>query len=56
MVSMRDGVRSNPKYGDIDFGDQMKIHLRDLHLRWFDYHLKGVQMGLIKKHLFGFLS
>lgn len=40
------GVRKDPKYGDLDFGDEMRINLHNLHLRWFDYHLKGVQNGL----------
>src|SRR5882762_7548984 len=40
------GVRSDPKYGDMDFGPQMATDLRKLHLHWYDYHLKGVQNGL----------
>ncbi len=40
------GWRSNPNYGDINFGDEMAIDFRSLHLRWFDYHLKGISNGL----------
>src|SRR5215467_7028603 len=43
------GVRSDPKYGDMDFGPQMLTDLRKLHLHWYDYHLKGVQNGLDKE-------
>jgi hypothetical protein len=43
------GVRSDPKYGDMDFGPAMLTDLRDLHLHWYDYHLKGVQNGLDKE-------
>ncbi|MBI4474857.1 MAG: CocE/NonD family hydrolase [Acidobacteria bacterium] len=43
------GVRSNPQYGDMDFGLEMAVDLRGLHLRWFDYHLKGIQNGLDKE-------
>jgi putative CocE/NonD family hydrolase len=40
------GVRADPKYGDMDFGPQMLTDLQQLHLHWYDYHLKGVQNGL----------
>jgi putative CocE/NonD family hydrolase len=40
------GVRTDPKYGDMDFGPEMATDLRKLHLRWYDYHLKGAQNGL----------
>ncbi len=40
------GVRTDPEYGDIDFGDTMAIDMRAYHLRWFDYHLKGIANGL----------
>jgi putative CocE/NonD family hydrolase len=43
------GVRSDPKYGDMDFGPQMLTDLRKLHLHWYDYHLKGTQNGLDKE-------
>lgn len=40
------GVRSDPKYGDMDFGPEMLTDLLKLHLHWYDYQLKGVQNGL----------
>ncbi|HEX4229172.1 MAG TPA: CocE/NonD family hydrolase [Bryobacteraceae bacterium] len=40
------GIRTNPKYGDMDFGPQMLTDLGQLHLHWYDYHLKGIQDGL----------
>jgi uncharacterized protein len=43
------GVRSDPKYGDMDFGPQMLTDLQQLHLHWYDYHLKGVRNGLDKE-------
>lgn len=43
------GVRTDPKYGDMDFGPNMSTDLRALHLRWYDYHLKGVANGLDKE-------
>jgi uncharacterized protein len=43
------GVRTDPRYGDMDFGSQMLTDLRQLHLHWYDYHLKGVQNGLEKE-------
>ncbi len=43
------GWRSDPNYGDIDFGSEMAIDYRFLHLQWFDYHLKGIANGLDKE-------
>jgi putative CocE/NonD family hydrolase len=40
------GVRSDPKYGDTDFGAEMLTDLQQLHLHWYDFHLKGIQNGL----------
>jgi len=40
------GVRSDPRYGDMDFGPEMLTDLLQLHLHWYDYQLKGVQNGL----------
>jgi putative CocE/NonD family hydrolase len=40
------GIRTDPKYGEMDFGPQMTTDSRALHLHWYDYHLKGVQNGL----------
>ena len=41
------GVRTNPVYGDVDFGTEVeKINSFDFHMRWFDYHLKGIDNGL----------
>jgi uncharacterized protein len=33
--------------GDIDFGDDARIELLDLQLRWFDHFLKGNDTGLL---------
>jgi len=43
------GIRTDPRYGEMDFGPQMATDSRALHLRWYDYHLKGVQNGLDKE-------
>ncbi len=40
------GWRSDPDYGDINFGDEMALDFRSIHVRWFDYHLKGKSNGL----------
>ena len=39
-------MRDNPIYGDVDFGSEMAIDAHALHLRWYDYHLKGIDNGL----------
>jgi putative CocE/NonD family hydrolase len=43
------GIRTDPKYDEMDFGPQMTTDSRALHLHWYDYHLKGVQNGLDKE-------
>ena len=43
------GIRTDPKYGEMDFGPQMTTDARALHLHWYDYHLKGIQNGLDKE-------
>jgi putative CocE/NonD family hydrolase len=35
--------------GDIDFGPEALIELHDIHLRWFDHFLKGVQTSLFEE-------
>lgn len=40
------GIRPRAHYGDADFGDSVQPNTLQLHLRWFDYHLKGVHNGL----------
>jgi putative CocE/NonD family hydrolase len=35
--------------GDIDFGDQARIELHEMQLRWFDYWLKGMQTGIVEE-------
>lgn len=40
------GIRSDSRYGDMDFGPEMLTDLKELHLHWYDYHLKGVKNGL----------
>ena len=32
--------------GDIDFGDNARIELKEMQLRWFDHWLKGIDTGL----------
>ncbi|MBO68605.1 MAG: hypothetical protein CL398_09870 [Acidiferrobacteraceae bacterium] len=32
-------------YGGLDFGNEAAIDMDDVHLRWFDYWLKGVENG-----------
>ena len=43
------GVRSDRSTATMDFGAQMATDLRQLHLHWYDYHLKGEQNGLDKE-------
>src|SRR5258707_4098719 len=33
--------------GEIDFGPEALIELHDMHLRWFDHFLKGVQTSIL---------
>ncbi|HUU27647.1 MAG TPA: CocE/NonD family hydrolase [archaeon] len=40
---------SRTQLGQIDFGPQAGLDERELHLRWFDYWLKGEQNGLDKE-------
>jgi putative CocE/NonD family hydrolase len=35
--------------GDIDFGSEAAIDYNALRLRWFDYHLKGIDNGIMKE-------
>jgi putative CocE/NonD family hydrolase len=39
-------VPSSGDTGDIDFGDNARIELHELQLRWFDYWLKGLDTGI----------
>lgn len=34
--------------GDVDFGPEAAIDYNALRLRWFDYHLKGIDNGIMK--------
>ncbi len=40
------GIRPRAQYGDVDFGETVHVDTQELHLSWFDYHLKGIQNGL----------
>jgi uncharacterized protein len=33
-------------YGGVDFGEDAVLDVNDLHRRWFDHHLKGIQAGV----------
>jgi putative CocE/NonD family hydrolase len=35
-------------FGDVDFGKDVKIDFAAMSMKWFDYHLKGVDNGLDK--------
>lgn len=39
------GISSDGKVGDLNFGKQSLIELRDLQTKWFDYWMKGEQPG-----------
>jgi putative CocE/NonD family hydrolase len=39
------------RVGDIDFGPEAAIDLRQEYLRWFDYWLKGVDNGIVSEPL-----
>ena len=40
------GFPRSSRYGDVDFGSGALIDVDGLHLRWYDYHLKGSENGL----------
>lgn len=35
--------------GELDFGNNAKLDLKEVHLRWFDYWLKGKDAGIMKE-------
>jgi len=35
------------KVGEFDFGEEAKVNIRDLQLRWFDSQLKGIDNGIL---------
>jgi len=35
--------------GDLDFGPEAAIDYNALRLRWFDYHLKGLENGIMNE-------
>lgn len=37
------------KVGDMDFGPEAAVHAAALRVRWFDYHLKGMDNGMMKE-------
>ena len=36
-------------FGDVDFGKEVKIDFQAMSMKWFDYHLKGIDNGLDKE-------
>ena len=38
---------SSTKVGEIDFGPKAKVDFNELHLRWYDYWLKGIDTGIM---------
>jgi len=36
-------------FGDVDFGKDVKIDFQAMSMKWFDYHLKGIDNGLDKE-------
>ncbi|HZX09869.1 MAG TPA: CocE/NonD family hydrolase [Acidobacteriota bacterium] len=38
---------SSTKVGEIDFGPQAKVDFNELHLRWYDHWLKGIDTGIM---------
>ena len=43
------GVRPQRIFGDVDFGPDVQIDFQEMELRWFDYHVKGIENGLDKE-------
>lgn len=43
------GGGTNPVIGDLDFGREATLDYDALRLRWFDYHLKGIDNGIMKE-------
>lgn len=43
------GEVTNRVVGDLDFGPEAAIDYNALRLRWFDYHLKGIDNGIMKE-------
>ena len=41
------GVSKDGTLGDLDFGKDAVIDVQKLRLRWFDYHLKGIDTGIM---------
>jgi putative CocE/NonD family hydrolase len=39
--------RSSTKVGEIDFGPKAKVDFKELHLRWYDYWLKGIDTRIM---------
>jgi len=38
---------ASTKVGEIDFGEKAKVCFNELHLRWYDYWLKGIDTGIM---------
>ncbi|MBI4443609.1 MAG: CocE/NonD family hydrolase [Acidobacteria bacterium] len=41
--------RAQQVVGDIDFGPEAAINVLALQVRWFDYHLRGIDNGIMKE-------
>jgi hypothetical protein len=48
---MADAVMSRTS-GDLDFGPDAAMQYTALQVRWFDYHLRGIDNGIMKDHKF----
>lgn len=43
------GEVTNRIVGDVDFGPEAAVDYNGLRLRWFDYHLKGIDNGIVNE-------
>lgn len=41
--------KTTSSLGELDFGEEAKLDLKEVHLRWFDYWLKGKDTGIMKE-------
>ncbi|MBT9175374.1 MAG: Cocaine esterase [candidate division WS2 bacterium] len=41
--------RTVSSYGELDFGDEAELDVKEVHLRWFDYWLKGKDTGIMEE-------
>jgi putative CocE/NonD family hydrolase len=43
------GIVMDSKIGDLDFGPEARMGYAALRLKWFDYHLRGIDNGIMKE-------